>query len=250
MSTAKQGKPCQAFLAVLCSALAGLMCVSAIMVVRSNEDYQRENFYHQVLLAYKPDSAGNEVLPTVNESLVELQSRYPDVVGWLTIPGTQIDYPFVQGEDNDEYLRADLDHNYLVSGTLFLDEQAQPDFTDFNTVIYGHHMKNESMFGSLPQFRKSDVFAQYPTGILQLPYDNYELEIFASVLTHRYDSVIYNGQQSTAEEKQAFLDYVREKASQYREIEAGVEDHFVTLSTCSYEFSDARTVLVARLVER
>lgn len=234
-------------------ALAVVMCASGYLLVRAEAQYKQENIYHQILLEYKPSAHPEpqaEAESVTNVSLLELQTLYPDVVGWLTIPGTQVDYPFVLAEDNDKYLRADLDLNYLVSGTLFLDYRAAGDLSAFNSVIYGHYMKNGSMFGCIPGFRKGEVFEQYPAGTLQLPYANYELEVFASMLINRYDTNVYNCLQSTEEEKQAFLDYVKEHAAQYRDVGATTQDRFVTLSTCSYEFSDARSVVVCRLVEQ
>lgn len=244
----KQNNSTPLWLILLCAALVVVMFAAGLLLARADGEYQQEEDYHQALLEYKPVRLAESVGQVTNVSLLELQTLYPDVVGWLAIPGTQIDYPFVYPKEENEYLRADLDHNYLASGTLFMDDRAQTDLTSFNSVIYGHYMKNGSMFGSLPDFRNSEVFARYPEGTLQLPYANYTLEIFAAVLTNRYDAAIYDCGQSSGEEKQAFLDTLRENAVQYRDIGATAEDVFVTLSTCSYEFSDARTVVVARLV--
>ena len=86
-------------------------------------------------------------------------------------------------------------------------------------------------------------------GTVFLEDTEYRFEIFACLLTNNYDSIVYSSLQSTDADKQAFLDYIAKNASRYRDIGVGIDDHVLTLSTCSYEFADARTVIVGRLVE-
>jgi sortase, SrtB family len=234
----------------VCSVLlVGVMCVSGYQICITQAQYQQEELQHQALLAYKPmPVAPDSDYAPPPSGVALLRQEYPDVAGWLEIPNTKIDYPFVLAEDNDEYLRADLDGNYLLAGSIFMDYRCMPDFSLFNTIIYGHNMKNGSMFGTLPSFRTAAFFAQHPEGIIHLEDETYRLEFFACVLTNRYDTTIYNSLQNTQTDKLAFLNHVQSTAAQYRDIGISAEDTIVTLSTCSYEFADARTVLIGRLV--
>jgi sortase, SrtB family len=226
-----------------------VMCVSGYQIAQTQAQYKQEELQHQALLAFKPvPIASDSELALVPSGVALLRAEYPDVVGWLEIPNTRIDYPFVLAEDNDKYLRADLNGDYLLAGSLFMDYRCTPDFSLFNTIIYGHNMKNGSMFGTLPSFRSADFFEQHPEGILHLEDADYRVEFFACVLTNRYDSVIYNSLQESDLDKHNFLHYVESTAAQYRDIGVSIDDVFVTLSTCSYEFADARTVLIGRLV--
>ena len=184
-----------------------------------------------------------------NQTILDIQRLYPDAVGWIVIEGTHIDYPFVQGKDNDEYLRRTMDKDYLVSGTLFLDYRNQKDFSDFTTILYGHHMKNGAMFGDLKKFRNIDFWGSNSQGHIYLANATYRLEYMAAIVVKSTDSEIYRFDMKTADEKQQFLDYVRENAEQYADSDWSAEDHYIILSSCIYDFENARIVVVARLAE-
>ena len=214
--------------------------------------YAREAEIHRLVSAYRPDSAPEHVSHSenadaaqsavINQSVLDLQAQYPDAVGWLTIPHTQIDYPIVQYKDNDYFLRRDITGAYANAGTIFMDCRSRNDFASQNTIIYGHHMKNGSMFGSLKHFDDQAFFDENSSGTVYLPHDTLTLEFFAYMVVDPSDREIFN----TAP-NDAYLDYVRQNARHYREIGLASGDRIVTLSTCSYEFADARMVLLARI---
>ena len=89
-----------------------------------------------------------------------LDSQNPDVVAWIQIPGTQINYPVVQGKDNDYYLHRDLNGQKSTAGTIFLDYADQADFSSLHNVLYGHHMKNGSMFKDISRYKDQGYFDQ------------------------------------------------------------------------------------------
>jgi len=209
------------------------MLYSGWRVWQAYGDYQAEAEMHAAVMEFKP--VEDDI---VNQGVIDLKVKYPDIVGWLTVPGTKIDYPFVQTEDNDRYLRGDLDCNYALAGTLFMDCRCAPDFTSQNTIIYGHHMKNGSMFGTLKAFADKEFFDKNQSGTIFLPRQNLKLEFFAYMVVKSTDQEIYSTELN--------LDYVMQNARQYREIGLTGEDRFVSLSTCSYEFDNARMVLIAR----
>ena len=85
----------------------------------------------------------------------ELQALNEDVIGWITVYGTPIDYPVVQGEDNWEYINKSAEGTYSLTGAIFADASCDPDFRDFNTILYGHNMVPNVMFGSIKEFNPS-----------------------------------------------------------------------------------------------
>ena len=101
--------------------------------------------------------------PPISVDFAALKAAYPDVVGWLYCEGTPINYPVAQGDDNSYYLRRDLDGNYAMAGTLFLDYRCSADFSDENSVIYGHNMNDGSMFAVLPDFSDPEFLLAHPT---------------------------------------------------------------------------------------
>jgi len=210
------------------------MAYSGYKLWQAYGDYKAEAEMHSAVMEYKPVPE-----QIVNQSVIDLQAKYSDVVGWLTVPGTRIDYPFVQAEDNDRYLRGDLDGNYALAGTLFMDCRCAPDFTSQNTIIYGHHMKNGSMFGTLKSFADNEFFGKNQSGTIFLPRQTLTLEFLAYMVVKSTEQQIYSTELN--------LDYVKQNARQYRDIRLTGEDRLVTLSTCSYEFDNARMVLIARV---
>ena len=226
-------------LSVLALGLAALTLYSGYRIWLIRGDYKAEAGLHDSIMEYKPEPAPDE---TANQSVIDLQAKYPDVIGWLTVPGTNIDYPFVWYKDNDYYLRRDLNGDYALAGTLFMDCRCEKDFTSQNTIIYGHHMKNGSMFGTLKSFADKAFFEANTQGTIFLPHETITLEFFAYLVVKATDGEIYS-----AAPGDGYLDYVRQNARQWREISLTDEDRLVSLSTCAYEFDGARMVLLAKI---
>ena len=185
----------------------------------------------------------------LNQSIVDLQTAYRSTIGWLTIPNTLIDYPFVQGTDNEFYLHMDLEHNRSLAGTVFMDYRNSNDFSDFNTIIFGHNMKNGSMFGTLQHFSNPEFFHNNRVSFIVLDNKTFAIELFAFAVINPNDSIIYDPNITDEADKTVFLDYVQSIARHYRDIEVTSNDQIITLSTCSYEFDNARMVLMGRLIK-
>jgi len=246
--------------------LAFIMGYSSYRLNEINAHYAQEAKTHERMMQYKPTSQTAEretsffdnnplvtepiaAEPKTNPSIIALREKYPDVVGWITIPNTDVDYPFAQAEDNDYYLHLDLDKNYLFAGTLFMDYRNGTEFYDFSTAIFGHNMKNGSMFGTLGKFNDEAFFRENSTGTIFTAHNTYEIEFMAWLVIASDDAVIYNFINLNDTGKSAFLDYIKNTARHYRDIDATIEDNLVMLSTCNYDFADARMVLVGRIVE-
>ncbi len=251
--------------------LAILLGVSLWQLISTAERYREEKIVHRALLVYKPalpaDASPTDPAPTdpadpdgqepeggqeqaevpqvVNESILRMQGEYPNALGWITVPGTNVDYPFTQAKDNKYYLRRGLDGRYLYAGVPFLDYRCAPDFTSANTIVYGHNLRNGTMFGSLEKFRQKEFFDENREFYVFLPYETIRVEIFACLVIspnqgeYLYTSVL-NGD---------FVGQIRADARQFRSLQEAEGARYVTLSTCGYEFSGARIVVVGRIVE-
>jgi sortase B len=206
------------------------------------------------ILKYRPTSSADEDTP--NPSLSDLQKINPDVVAWLTVDDTSIDYPVVQGETNMEYLNKAVDGSFSLTGSIFLDCRNKKDFSDFYSLVYGHHITGNVMFGELPEFLEDDFFEEHTTGTLFLPEHTRRLEWFACIRTDAYDEELYrplalnaDSVKDLEENRAEFLDYLREEADQYRDLDVTVSDHIIALSTCEDATTDGRIVLVGRIDE-
>jgi sortase B len=200
-----------------------------------------------------PTEAPKVMLP----ELEEYYNKNQDTIGWIKIENTPIDYPVMfTPEENEFYLDKDFDKNKSVAGTLFIDANSKISTPNSNLIIYGHNMKNDTMFGSLSEYANKSYYEKHPTITFNTLYDRGTYEIvgafYAQVLkksdktSFRYYH--YYGAE-TEEEYNKFVNYVKS----VRQYDTGVEtkygDRFITLSTCSYHVSNGRFAVVARLKE-
>lgn len=169
-----------------------------------------------------------------------------DIIGWLYCEGTPINLPVVQSTDNTYYLNRMYDRTGNGSGTLFADYRNAGDFSDNNTVIYGHNMKNRKMFGTLPDYKTQSYFDAHPVMWLLTPGGNYKVELVAGYVTPS-TSDVYSFDQSK-EEVLATVRQAIEESTFASDVEITQADRFLSLSTCSYEFENARYVLIGRLI--
>lgn len=175
-----------------------------------------------------------------------LLSQCEDVVGWLYCPDTVMNYPVVQAEDNETYLHADLSGEYLRSGTLFLDCDNQKPMLDKNHIVYGHSMKNGSMFGVLLKYKKQSFFEEHPVWYYLTPDGDYRVELIAGMVAKTYQDIFTTTLSGKAMMRE--MEIISKYSTFQSDVTYTEEDAFITLSTCSYEFSDARYVVVGKLV--
>lgn len=166
----------------------------------------------------------------------------PDIVAWIYIEDTEINYPVVQGSDNQYYLKHLFSGEWNSLGCIFLDTRNAPDFSDPNSIIYGHHMKNGTMFSGLTEYKKQEFYNAHPTILIMTPEQNFRIEVFAGYVANVKDNAwkVDFGTDTAFEEWQKF---VKEHSCFDSEITPAATDRIVTLSTCSYEFDNARFVL-------
>ena len=168
-----------------------------------------------------------------------------DSVAWLYSPDTVIDYPVMKADDYNYYLNHLSDGTVNANGSLFIDYNNAPDFSDHLTVIYGHHMKSGAMFGSLKEYKNQQYYEKHPYLYLYTEQENYRIDLM-------YGSVIGAGQWKEnafmyTENIEALLTYAMNNTTFVSNVDYQEGDRIVVLSTCSYEFDEARYFVVGRL---
>lgn len=175
-----------------------------------------------------------------------LQAQNTDVKGWLYSEGTVINYPVMQSLDNDYYLHRLYDRSYNASGSLFIDYLCPGDFSGPIAIIYGHHMNDGSMFASLGNYRNQDYYEAHPVMYLNTPNGNYRVDLFSGFITAS-DSTVYTVRFESDEAYQAYLLKMKAFSDFESDVTPTVDDRIVVLSTCTYEYNDARYVVFGKL---
>ena len=183
-------------------------------------------------------------------SFEELLAVNPDVKAWVTMDGTQIDYPILQGDTNMSYINTDVYGNFALAGSILLDCRNSGDFSDIYNLVYGHHMDNSNMFGDLDLYRDEDFFRKNTTGTLITRDGVYDLSVLALLIVpaseNRVFEVTWNQDPNTVI---AFAvenaEYISDNLPQ-----PGDEVQFLALSTCSSDFTDARTIVLTSMNRR
>lgn len=194
-----------------------------------------------------PLPAGKEEeVPGVN--LAALKAKYPDVEGWLTVPGTGIDYPVLQSKESEPeyYLRRNYRGERDVNGSLFLQWNCEV-FESKNLIIYGHNMNSGTMFGNLERYADQEYCRSHPSVFFQTLEGMVEYEVIAVM---KADVQMFPFQQVNFQEPDGLERYIRQaKAQRLFEIKSAADKKDVaqvlTLVTCSYEWQDARNIVVA-----
>ena len=187
--------------------------------------------------------------PTVEDegkSFKELQAINDEVFAWLTVYGTNIDYPVTQGPDNMKYVNTNAEGQYSLSGAIFLDYSSSKDFSDFSSILYGHHMAKKVMFGELDEFANKSVFDTLRYGNLYFNGKDHGIEFFAFIHTDAYDSGVFTSNVKE-DARQTYLDGLLERAMHTRDIGVTIEDRIILLSTCSEDSTNGRDILVGRI---
>lgn len=178
--------------------------------------------------------------------LEALREINPDVIGWILIPDTQVNYPLMAGTEKNYYLNHTWNKESYNVGSIFLEHLCTPDFTGFNTIVYGHNMNDGSMFGSLLQYRKPEYLQAHPYVYIRSDQGVYRYEIFSGYFA-TINTDTYGVGFSSDRTKIRFLDFITEKSELETDFRPETTDRVLTLSTCSGRGSASRWVLHARL---
>ena len=189
----------------------------------------------------KPEQEQKPEPETIKVDFDRLISKYPDVVGYIYGAYTGISYPIVQSSSNDYYINHDLDGNVNNNGSIFMEYLNSSDFSDHNTLVYGHNMKSGLMFAHLTNYKNQSYYNAHPYFYIYTPTQDYKLNLYAGFVCEHDDEVY------ALSLTQSQLEGLAERSTFKSNI--GVPTgRIMTLSTCSYEFDDARYVVVGELV--
>ncbi|MGL6201834.1 MAG: class B sortase [Lachnospiraceae bacterium] len=194
-----------------------------------------------------PETSGEDRYTVDFDALWELN---PDIVAWIRFDEPSIiSYPVVHGKDNEEYLTRTISGFDNTYGAIFLNADNKGDFTDFNSIVYGHRMKNKTMFGSLDEYKDTDFWSQYPYFYIYTP-DGAELKyrIFGAGTVHQ-ESTSYQYGFADDADKEAYLEYTKGAVEYDSSVEVTINDRIVTLSTCTAASDQNRYILCGVLVE-
>ncbi|HBU11276.1 MAG TPA: SrtB family sortase [Clostridiales bacterium] len=163
-----------------------------------------------------------------------LFERNPDIIGWLSVPGTEIDYPLLKSADNAEYLEYDVDGDENVAGAIFMDMGNDSGFSDRNTVIYGHNMKNGTMFAGLHQFEDKEFFYKNREIKLYTPAGMRTYEVIAAYpVSNR--NILYGMDYADDDVWEAYVEDIygnKDRSANLLKKQIGEHDQIVSLSTC------------------
>lgn len=165
-------------------------------------------------------------------ALSELQAQNPDTVGWIEIPGTEISYPLMQADDDAYYLNHTFSDKVNSAGSIFVEALNSADFTDLHTIIYGHNMKNGSMFAGLKNYSSPSYLVSHPTVYIDLADGTHAYQIF-SVYEAESDSDSYTIGFAPDEQYQEFLDKIKGRSEYDTGVNVTVSDYIISLSTCT-----------------
>lgn len=236
------------FVVMVALLTGGLYAVYALW--DNNTVYAAAEDVQLKMLEIKPDIDAEE-----GPSFDELLKVNQDVAAWVSINNTNVDYPILQGKTNLTYVNLDVYKNFALAGSIFVDTRNDRNFKDTYSLLYGHDMASGKMFGDLQLYKKKDFFEANRTGTLILPDRVYDLEIFACLMVNASDDKIFNPDHWQAN-IQPLLDFA-EKDSLYlheetvdKMLDQVADAQVLALTTCTYEFTDARTVLLAYMVPK
>lgn len=180
-------------------------------------------------------------------NFTELKKVNSDVVAWIIVDGTNINYPIVQTSDNDYYLDHDINKTSTINGWTFMDYRNSQDISDDNTLFYGHNLFNKTAFGSLSNLFGNNWFESSNHKIIVLTENNkYTYEIF-SIYYSEADSSYLRTNYSYRENYQEFLDNIKNKSEKSFSVDVTSEDKIITLSTCTDD-NNGRKVVHAKLI--
>lgn len=226
----------------------------AWQVNKEEEDTPEQKIEEQSMMAASVDAAadGTETQTQYMAGFEDLLAINPDLKGWISIPGTTLSLPVVQGNDNSYYLSHDFYGAKDRHGTIFADYEADFGGSEINTVLYGHNMRDGSMFGSLKAYREEDYYREHPSFFLYLSGGEREYEILAVLrndLLPGEEELFQYYNYKDIENEEMFEEYYQEikEHSLYEiDVEAQYGDELITLCTCDYGSKDQRLLVVGK----
>lgn len=228
---------------IMLAALA-LFCYSAYQLITIYLEYKRGTDEYEALEQYAGDleePEEEEDVKTAQDGVPEMENPVDfaglkaindEIIGWLKVKALDLNYPITQAEDNDYYLHNTFEKEPNIAGCIFLEYQNKKDFSDKNSIIYGHNMKNGSMFGTLKRFYQDGVYDKSPYIWIYTPEMIYKYEIFSC----QEVGATSDTYQLSFQDDEAFMEYIDtafEQSVVQSKVTVEPEDTIITLSTCT-----------------
>jgi len=232
------------FIFFLCTFFLGTYLTVSTLI----EDGKAKDLYSNIRDKVTPVSTQDPTEEKSNKiDFVALKEIDSNVVAWLRLDGTIVDYPVVKGKNNEYYLRHLITGEWNKAGTLFIDYRCKNPFLDKNTIVYGHHNKQGLMFAEFKNYRKQAYYDQHKVIKIFTPEGNYEVELIAMTLEDGAHEFV----RFDLQDNQAFLDYIaklKQRSTFKSTVEISAGDKIVSFVTCSYDITNGRYLLVGKLV--
>lgn len=224
------------FKSIINIVLTLIIVICAYKIIHQLKEYNDADKVYNLIREEKEES----------DNLFEKNIDYRE---WIKIDNTNINYPILQGQDNEEYLYKDINNEYIVSGSIFMN-YLNNGFDDQNTVLFGHNMKNGTMFANLKKYKEEDFFYNNNDIEIELSNGQYlKYKVFSVYITDINDNYTKTSFEDKDEYKE-FLERIKNKSIYKSDISVNENDKIITLSTCSYEFDDARLVVTGKLIDK
>ena len=256
---------------LLCSALA-VVCLGYFGIYSYYDHKTRSSYEELLALKEKPVTQqqqpgisaeepvkvtldGEKEIPKVLDEYKNLLNTNKKLIGWVKIDDTNIDYPVMQTSDNEYYLDHNLNQEYDKNGSIFMDKDCDVLKPSTNFILYGHHMKNGSMFGNLSKYSSKSYYEKHPYIEFDTIYEKGTYQVmyaFRSKVYSEEEIVFKYYQFIDANSEQEFDSYMQEMAAlAYYDtgVTARLGDQLLTLSTCDYQEKDGRFVVVAKKIK-
>ncbi len=206
---------------------------------------------HAVTVSARMDEEMQNMAPDdVQEvDIAELKKVNPEIIAWIHINNTKINYPVVQAKNNTKYLTRNYRGEYATAGSIFLDYRNNS-FNDDFSLVYGHRMDGFDMFGGISLFEEKDYFDQHPAGKLYTEEGIYDLEISDFSVIDINRASIYNHDDNRNGQNDKVISEVRLFSKQNRDIEMDKNSKIIVLSTCDKDSRHYRNVLLAKMTKR
>lgn len=239
-------------LALLIISISALIYSAVSLLAIFNEYKKGEKEYESLQKYVNRDSKiseieDKEILSVDFESLKKLNE---DIVGWISFKDTEVNYPIVKGADNSYYLNHTFNKTENDSGSIFMDFENDSSFKDKNTILYGHNMKNGSMFSILNKYIDKDFYDSTPYFWVYTENEVYKCEIFSAYKTSAENSKSYIKKFSTEEEYGDFLKGLKSSSLYDTGITVNKDDIVLTLSTCTNNDKDSRFIVNSKMLKQ
>jgi sortase B len=254
---------------LLITDLVIILLSSSYFVIKTVEHHSNENLHKKTENLYKESAkeVENEDVDVLNkiylrnnnsttlretkvsERFLGLLKANEDTVGWIKIDDTKINYPIVKSNSNEFYIDRNFEKKKSSAGSIFMDYRNNELSIDKNIIIYGHHMKDGTMFADLSSYKNKEFFYSNDKISFNTLYEEYECQVFSVyVADDKFNYLITEFESN--KEYSNYINTVKSKSKFKKDISVTIEDKILTLSTCSYEFPEARTVVHAKLIRR